>query len=134
MFLEMWQSFRRLPLWVQIWIAVILVPINAVPALFWLQGASAWGLISLLSVSGMALNLPILFKTHGFSKAMAIPHVLLWTPLVILLAQIVMQDGFVASGSLREMTLAALLVVNVISLAFDFVDAWKWWHGDRAIA
>jgi hypothetical protein len=26
--LNLWQSFRRLPLWVQLWMAVILLPAN----------------------------------------------------------------------------------------------------------
>lgn len=125
MIIAIWQSFRRLPLWVQIWVALILVPVNLVPLVLWFQGVPGWGLIALLSVGGMALNLPIMLKERGFSRTMALPHVLLWTPLVILLA------GRLTEGSAL---VALILVVDVISLAFDYVDAWKWTRGAREVA
>ena len=41
------------------------------------------------------------------------------------------------SGDLPEnyqTYLLILMVVDVISLAFDFPDIWKWYSGDRLIA
>ena len=134
MIADIWASFRRLPLWVQIWIAAILVPVNLLPLVFWLQGASFWGVIALLSVAGMLPNLPIMMIERGMSKAMSLPHVVLWTPLVIVLAQVLLQRGFNGPWDAQDLTVLALLVINVISLAFDYVDALKWWRGDRSIA
>ena len=124
-FVEIWQSFRRLPLWVQIWVALILIPVNLIPFVLFLQGAPGWGLIAVLSVGGMALNLPIMLMERGFSRTMALPHVVLWTPLVLLLI------GRLAEGGAL---VALILLVDVVSLAFDYVDAVKWWRGDRAVA
>ncbi|WP_299350173.1 hypothetical protein [uncultured Shimia sp.] len=84
---EIWASFRRMPGWVQLWVALVLMPVNLMPLVFWANGAPFWGLFALLAVGGMALNLPILLVERGFSKAMAFPHILLWTPLVIGLGQ-----------------------------------------------
>ena len=124
-FVEIWQSFRRLPLWVQIWVALILIPVNLVPFVLFLQGTPGWGLIALLSVGGMALNLPIMLMERGFSRTMALPHVVLWTPLVLLLIGRLEEGGALV---------ALILLVDVVSLAFDYVDAVKWWRGDRAVA
>lgn len=124
-FVEIWQSFRRLPLWVQIWVALILIPVNLIPFVLFLQGAPGWGLIAVLSVGGMALNLPIMLMERGVSRTMALPHVVLWTPLVLLLIGRLEEGGALV---------ALILLVDVVSLAFDYVDAVKWWRGDRAVA
>jgi len=60
---------------------------------------------------------------------MSIPHLLPWTVLVLL----IIFRRPEATG-LYSTFLWALLVVNLISLAFDYVDALKWLKGDRAIA
>ena len=31
---DIWNDFRTLPLWVQIWVTVVLVPVNFVPLAF----------------------------------------------------------------------------------------------------
>ncbi|WP_127112368.1 hypothetical protein [Shimia sediminis] len=130
---EIWASFRRLPGWVQIWVALILMPVNLMPLIFWVSGAPFWGIFAVLAVGGMALNLPILLIERGFSKAMAFPHILLWTPLVIALGQAVAQGGE-GPRDVQDVALIVLMAVNLISLAFDYPDAVKWWRGDRAIA
>ena len=130
---EIWASFRRLPGWVQVWVALILMPVNLLPLYFWAKGEPFWGLIAILSVGGMALNLPILLMERGLSKAMSLPHVLLWTPLVIVLAQAVFTGGD-GPSDVQDIALIVLLVVDLVSLTFDYPDAVKWWRGDRAIA
>lgn len=131
---SIWRSYRRLPLWVQIWISALLVPLNLLPLVFWLSGAPFWGAIAFLSVAGMLPNLPIMIRDRGMSKAMSLPHILFWTPLVLILLQVLVQRGLSAPWDGEDLTLAALLVINMISLGFDYVDALKWWRGDRAIA
>ncbi len=128
MILDIWRSFRRLPLWVQIWVAVILVPVNMAAVLFWAQPLGLW--VALLAVGAMALNLPIMVFERGFSKAMALPHVLIWTPLIGLIMWV---RGGDISPCFRSY-LTVLLVVNLISLIFDYKDAVAWWKGDRKVA
>ncbi len=130
---EIWASFRRMPGWVQIWVAFILMPVNLMPLVFWVSGEAFWGLFALLAVGGMALNVPIMLVERGLSKAMAFPHIVLWTPLVVGLGQAVSQ-GAVGPRDLQDIALIVLLIVNLISLGFDYPDAVKWWRGDRAIA
>jgi len=124
MLTEIWKSFRAMPGWVQIWVAFLLVPINMAAIFFIDQPAGVW--IAILSIGAMMLNVPVIFFDRGFSKMMAFPHLIPWSVLVIwiLFARPVGSDYY---GTY----LTVLLVTNVISLGFDFPDAWKWWKGDR---
>lgn len=124
---DIWRSFRALPTWVQIWVALILVPVNMAAILF--VFAPSGMLIAALAIGGMAPNLFLLIHERGFSKAMALPHLLIWTPLVIV---VMMALGNHTGGYLTF--LWVLLAVDLISLGFDFPDAWRWWKGERAVA
>jgi len=130
MIIDIWHSFRRLPGWVQIWVALILVPVNLAPLLFLGAPYAVW--VAVLSVGGMMPNLPIMLDERGLSKRMALPHLLIWVPLLVLLGWVLANvDG--VTGGYRTLLLL-LLVVDLISLGFDFPDALKWWRGDREIA
>ena len=67
---------------------------------------------------------------RGFSRAMALPHVLIWTPLMGLVLWLLSQD--IATGYSRYLLI--LLAVDTLSLALDYADSWKWWKGDRRVA
>lgn len=122
---ELWASYRRQPGWVQLWVALILVPVNAASLLF-IDQPMGW-LIALLANIGMLLNLPVMVITRGFTNAMAVPHLVPWTALVVLL--IVASPP--ATG-LYAWYLWVLLVVDAISLAFDYPDSLAWWRQRRA--
>lgn len=129
MVLQIWRSFRALPLWVQIWVGAILVPVNLLAALFWQEQGGL--LVAILAIGGMTPNLFIMIGERGLSKMMALPHLFIWTPLVIILAMM-LDKGM--PGGLFQTFVVLLLVTDVISLAFDYPDAVKWWRGDRKIA
>lgn len=128
MVIEIWNSFRRMPFWVQIWVGVILVPVNLMSILFWSSPGAP--LIALLAVGGMSINLPIMLLDRGFSKAMAIPHVILWVPLIVVLIWWLSA----ALDGLYPRYLLLLMIVDLISLSFDIPDCLKWLKGDRDIA
>ena len=127
--ISIWHSFRALPLWVQIWMALILVPVNMGGLLFLdtPQGRFA----ALLGISGMLPNLVIVWVQQGFSKAMAFPHLPIWTPLVIWLLWTLTTHPL--DGALRTF-LVLLAAIDVISLGFDYPDAIKYLRGDRDIS
>ena len=54
LFTDIFQSFRRLPLWVQIWMVLILIPINLTSLFFLDQPMGSW--IAALAVFGMAFT------------------------------------------------------------------------------
>jgi len=125
---QIWQSYRRLPLWVQLWVALILVPVNAASLFFVTQPAGAW--LALMAVGAMLCNGVLMLVERGFSKVMALPHVLIWTPMLGLILWLLNQD---IAESYRSY-LIVLLAVDVISLTLDFIDSRKWLSGDRKIA
>ena len=128
--LEIWNSFRSMPAWVQIWVAFILAPVNMASLLFLNEVYGLW--IALLAIGGMTPNLVIMAYERGLSKAMALPHLVIWTPLVIIIA-LWLNDGG-PDAQLFPMYLWVLLGVNLISLAFDLKDGLAWLGGDRDIA
>lgn len=124
MIMEIWKSFRALPLWVQVWVAFILVPVNMASLYFFDEPYGLW--IAFLANIAMMLNLPVMLYDRGFSKLMAFPHLIPWT---ILVAWLLFARPEVTGA--YDTYLWVLLVVDAISLAFDYPDAVKWWRGDR---
>ncbi|MFT4715147.1 MAG: hypothetical protein ACI861_001278 [Paracoccaceae bacterium] len=125
--IDCWTSLRSMPGWVQVWMMLILVPVNAISLAFIGEDMGLW--IAFLANIGVLPNLPILIVNRGFSNAMALAHIVPWTILIA----IILFDRPDAAGA-YDTYLWALLIVNGISLAFDYPDALKWFKGDRAVA
>jgi hypothetical protein len=68
--------------------------------------------------------IPIWFD-RGFSSAMAIPHVIFWAPLTIILVYYLMISEVFLMDNYRYF-LITLLVCNLFSLFFDIPDSFKW--------
>lgn len=124
---DIYQSYRRMPTWVQIWVLFILVPVNMTSLLFVSEPMGLW--IAILAVGAMLLNVPIMLFDRGFSKMMALPHLLPWTLLVGILLFTRPEAGGAFSTYLW-----LLLAIDLISLGFDYPDAMKWLKGDRSAA
>lgn len=123
---DIYLNYRSLPIWVQIWVFGILVPVNAASIFFVAQPSGIW--IAFLAISAMLINVPVMIVEKGFSKTMALSHLPLWTPLVLWLI-FARPEGSEA----YQTYLWILLVVDIISLGFDYPDAWRWWKGERGV-
>lgn len=121
---QIWGSFRAMPVWVQVWVVFILVPVNMASLLFIFEPMGMW--IAFLANIAMMMNLPVMIIDRGFSKMMALPHLVPWTVLIAIL--IIARPE--ATG-LYDSYLWVLMATNIISLLFDFPDAIKWLAGDR---
>ncbi len=119
--LDIWNSYRALPIWVQIWVGLILVPANLASVFFLSAPNGIW--IALLAVGGMAPNAVFMVVERGFSRIMAISHLILWTPLLVLLWP-----------QLGAPYATLLFAINAISLVFDVKDTWEWMGGKRDVA
>jgi len=106
---------------------LLLVPVNLATVLF--LGQQRGVLIAVLAIAGMAFNMPIMIRAGGMTHLMALPHLVLWTPLVVLAVITLFAD---VSGGYRTF-LVLLIVIDTISLAFDARDFAKWRSGDHAI-
>ena len=128
---DIWRSWWSLPLWVQIWVAGILVPVNVLPFFLLESAVGQAGALAALLV--LVTNGPLMWVYRGMNKVLSIPHLIAWGPLVIYLLMLLSESGFRADASRMELGLAALLLaINGISLMFDVVDSAKWLAGDRA--
>ena len=124
---DIWASMRALPLWVQIWVFVILVPVNFATISF--LGEPNGVLIACLAIVGILPNVFFIFWERGFSKIMALSHIIFWIPLVAFIS--VTYANF-ESGPFATFCII-LFTVDLISLVFDIKDGLAWFKGDRAV-
>lgn len=123
---KIWESFRSLPVLVQAWVVIILFPINVASVFFLSEPMGVT--VALLSAAGWLPNLVIVFYEKGFSKLMALPHLLPWTVLILLI--------FFANASFNntfDIYLWLLAGINSISLMFDIPDSANWMRGERSV-
>jgi len=89
-------------------------------------------MIAFLAVGGMIPNAPILLWERGFSKLLAVPHILFWVPLLLII--ILRLIGGIDQGSDFYTYLVILFITNTISIVFDLFDTWSWIRGERNVA
>lgn len=131
-FQQSWHSFRSLPLWVQVWVGFVLIPVNA--ASFFLLDYWSGQMAALAAAFVVITNIPIMLSERGMSKLMAIPHLFAWGPLLVVLVLHHMDHSSTPQISPVELAYAtALVTINCISLVFDVVDSWRWIRGNRAV-
>lgn len=107
---------------------MFLLPANF--AGFWFLDTDVGYWVSLLGAGAVFVNLIPVLINGGVSKVLAIPHLIFWIPLEIILFWLVMAGDL----STAEWRLAvAVLVINGISLGFDFYDTAEWWKGKRQV-
>lgn len=123
LFSDIWKSFLELPMWVRIWTFLILIPVNF--SSVWFIGENGSVLIASTAIAGIAFNAIPLWFERGFSHTMAIPHVVFWVPLIIILIVYLTSSESLLSIEYQYF-LVGLLICNLISLAFDIPDAYKW--------
>ena len=125
--IDIWQSFLALPNWVKIWVGLWLVPVNMLTLCFINKPSGL--LIACLAFAGLLPNLFVMIYNRGFSRLMALPHLLPWT---ILLG--VVYSTLPLSSGLYTTYLWTLLITNSISLLFDYPDSYKWFKGQKEVA
>lgn len=122
------RSFMRLPLWVRIWLAAILIPANA--AAFFMKDTPTGLHASRAAAFVAAVNGPMILAQRGWGKVLAVPHLVVWPPLLLFAARRMSEPHV----SRREKIYAFIvLAVNGVSLVFDIVDAWRWARGERRV-
>ena len=84
---------------------------------------------AVLAFAGVILSIAPAFWERGISKAAALGHIIPWTILVLYIV-FARPDGISQNFNTY---LTILAVVNGISLAFDYVDSYKWIKGNRFV-
>ena len=123
-FLRFNQGMLRMPIRLQLWV-LVLVGANIVAPLFFLQHFEAQ-LTLAAGLLGLAL-MSVLTGRFGFSRIVGLGHIA-WLPLIVLLISSV---GDTTASSPFGLWIRSVIVLDSISLAFDFVDAARFYRGDR---
>ena len=125
---SIWRSYRSLPVWVQLWVWVLIAP-NIAGFAFLNTPVGFWTAVAIVIVG--VVNLPMIYVQQGFSRLLSYPHIV-WVPLIVFIAVRLSGPEPIAAG---EMWLGvAVVIVNLISLMFDVLDAVCWWRGQREIS
>jgi len=128
---QMILSMVRLPLWVHVWIWVLLLPINIASLFFMDTATGLYGAIAIIFV--LMVNSALILINQGMSKVLAIPHLIAWGPLVIYIVwRALFGAGYIYWDNEALLALG-LLIVNIISLGFDVYDTREWRAGNRSI-
>ena len=115
-------DLAKQPLWVSVWVAVLAL-VNIASLFFW-----PVFLAKVIFVTFMlsAVAMIALYSYFGFAKILGIGHIFWVILLPYILLQVAHTDGafFVY--------LVVLSVILTVSLVFDAIDIWKYFHGERA--
>lgn len=126
------EAITQQPQWVQYWLYVLIFGIVVLPLslLIWKQ-TRLTAVITIAASVLAGLGVSWVFDRLGYVKLLGLPHIILWTPLVIYLyGQIRRQD----MPQWPRRILIAVLAVFLVSLAFDYVDVARYVLGERAAA
>lgn len=120
------RSLRRMPVWVQVWMAV-LIPVNLGGLLFLDQPFA----IPILIVANAAMLIVALMipRVSGTTRLISAPHVVCRVLLISLVVHAL--GGGYELGEAYATYLWILLAMNVIGLALDGYSFWLWLRGDR---
>ncbi len=123
------EAIAQQPQWVQIWLNILLLGAFILPAvlLIWRQTRVA-GLVSLIVSATAAYGVVWLYDRMGYVKLLGLPHLFLWTPLVIYLVGQFRRDDL---PQIPRVLLGAVIATLLISLAFDFSDVIRYILGER---
>ena len=118
------------PAWLTYWIYVLTFGVFLLPLtlLIWRQTRLTTLFIIIANI-GSFIGVEWLFANLGYVKLLGLPHIILYTPLVIyLLSQYKRSDMPV----LPKRIIMAIMAVILVSLAFDYTDALRYLAGSTA--
>jgi len=126
---RIFKSLFAMPVWVIVWMLGFLIPAN-LSGLFLLDYVSGFW-VALLGATAIAINAVIVFANGGFSKVLAIPHLVFWVPLqVILLYRYFTVPDM---SNFEQNYILVVLIINGVSLVFDIFDTKEWLRGNRDV-
>ncbi|WP_299730874.1 hypothetical protein [uncultured Tateyamaria sp.] len=117
------------PAWVVMWMNVLMLGGFVLPIalLIWRETRLA-GVFSILGNAVNVVAVGALYNTMGYVKLLGLPHIVVWTPLVVYLVVLARRPGTRVWPRYIALVVAAVLSV---SLAFDIVDVARWLLGER---
>lgn len=131
----MYRASKALLVWVNL---LFTVNLSVLAMLFIFPTELTWVAFLLGFGVGILPNIVFVLKNHGVGYFMSVTHVLGWTPLQVYLLVRVFSDNRgpalnAEHDGLLFWWVVLLLVMNGISLVFDYRDALRWLRGNRSI-
>jgi hypothetical protein len=124
------EAIATQPMWVQIWLNVLFVGAYVLPlALFIWAPSRRAGIVTVLGSVLAGAGIFWLYAQLGYVRLLGLPHILIWTPLVVFLWG---QSKRPDMPRAPRLILYTVMAVIAVSLAFDYVDAARYILGDRA--
>lgn len=117
------------PQWLTYWLNWMLFGAFVLPIalLIWRQSRIA-GIASIVSGIAGAFSTAWLYDKLGYVKLLGLPHIILWTPLVIYLILLLRRGGM---PKWPRWIIIIVLITILISLVFDYTDALRYLMGER---
>jgi hypothetical protein len=116
------------PSWLTVWLPLLLLGgfIAPLALIFWGKTRMI-GIISLVAGVIAAVAIDYMYKKIGYVKLLGIPHVIMWTPLMVYLILQNRRDDFPVWP---KRILTFMIVIIGISLVFDYVDVIRYFMGN----
>jgi hypothetical protein len=105
---------------------MLLVTVNLIVPLFFIQTVEAQ--LSIAAIIAGAIAQSVIHARLGFVKLLGLGHIF-WIPLVIWLGFRLSVTGL---GDLFAIWLAALVLINTVSLIIDGIDVVRFLSGERS--
>ncbi len=122
--IDFFRTLLRMPKHWVAWVGLLMIA-NLVAPLFFIETLEAQ--VALGAMMGGAAIQMVIFKMKGFVRLLGIGHIL-WIPMVIWLA-IGFDPGHIASPF--GLWVAAVMILNSVSLLIDGVDVIRYIKGER---
>ncbi len=126
---RVFQSIWGMKTWVKVWL-MMLGPANMVAFLFLDTDIGYWSAVA--GVFVVATNIPMMFIQGGITRALSLPH-MIWVPLLIYIFPKIIGPEALDPTSAEFQLGVTIFVFNSISLAFDFLESYRWLKGEREI-
>lgn len=124
------EATALLPQWVQFWLNILLFGAFILPfALFFWKQTRLAALLTLIASVTAGVTIMLMYERFGMVRLLGLPHVILWTPIVIYLIAVSRRAGLAA---LPKWILSLVALIITISLVFDYYDVIRYFLGDTA--
>ena len=118
------------PIWVKYWLMWLLVVAFILPLtlVIWRQTRIA-GLIGFIGGILASLGVNAIFNALGYVKLLGLPHIILWTPLVVYMIALLRRGGL---PWIAQAIVILITATMALSLIFDTVDVLRYILGERS--
>ena len=118
------RGLLKMPLWIQLWVGLLVV-LNMIVPLFFLGQIEARIIVGVFLVAGMLMF--ALTGIFGFKRILGLGH-FVWFPL---LAYLIPRLGAIGVSERFGLYLRLLVLTNAVSLLMDVADVIRYARGER---